>query len=261
MEEEKLKYFSSCFDSEEIKDGEKFANDAVDFRNWFVNFKFNEIQPRFDLLFSICMKVALHYKPQCQQCGCDCLFVLLKEAAPAQLAIEREKLQKCFDKLIQIGHDEVMASCLPAATEKLDIIFKNTCDQTFNDFVLHYLETWQREATTAPTAYVFAQHYQKIMKHAGMGAARFIEPSFEVIKRRLKNISSKQHIKHYILCIRIICEQCWPVISSVKEQVEEIVNLALEQSQSADIVKEQTDAITKLLENIPEEPKDWTINK
>ena len=259
MEEEKLKYFSSCFKSEEIKDAEKFANDAVDFRNWFVQFKFNEIQPRFDLLFQICMKVAMHYKPQCQQCGCDCLYILMKEAAPAQLAIKRKELQKCYDKLIQIGHDEVMPSVLPAATEKINIVYKNTADQAFHDFVLHYLETWIRESTTMQSAYIFAQNYQKVLKHAGMTGARYIEPSLEIIKKRMEKTKSKQHIKQYMECVKIMVEQCWPVISCVKQEIENLIKIALENSDNADLVQEKVEEIKKLLENIPEEPKDWTL--
>ena len=257
--EEKLKRFSNCFESEEIKDADKFEDDAVDFRNWFVDLKFNEIQPNFDVLFEICMKIAMHYRPKVQQCGSDCLYIMMKEAAPAQIAMKREDLQKTYDKLIQIGHNEVLPSVIPAVAEKIEIVFKNTSEKCFNDFMLHFLETWSREATTAETSYVFGQYYRKILQHMGMTSARYMEPSLKVIGKRIQQSKSKAHIKQYMSCIRVLVEQCRPVIASVKDEVMELVKTSLENTENAETVKEETQKIEELLATAQPEPRDWSI--
>ncbi|EAY19065.1 hypothetical protein TVAG_247440 [Trichomonas vaginalis G3] len=254
--EAKLAEFEGCFDSEEIKDADKFEDKAVDFRNWFVECKYNEIQKNFDKLYTTIMKIAMHYRPKIQMCGCDCIYVLEKEAAPAQIAYKSKELQKSFDKLVQIGHGEVMPALLPAVTEKIDIVYKNTDEPAFHDFMMHFLETWTRE-DTAP--YHFTIEFPKIIKHAGMAMSRYIITALEILTKRAKNAKTAAQFEQYTACVVALCEECSPIIITVKEMIEQFIEVSKELGSKSEKFPKQCEEIQKILSQAPSLPTNWTM--
>lgn len=254
--ESKLAEFDGCFDSEEIGDADKFEDKAVDFRNWFVDCKYTEVQKNFDQLYTIIMKITMHYRPKVQMCGCDCIYVLEKEAAPAQIAMKSIDLQKCFDKLVHIGHGEVMPSLLPAVTEKIEIVFKNTQDPIFHDFMMHFLETWTRE-DTAPLH--FTLEFPKIIKHAGMAMSRYIITAMEIIPKRAKYAKTPKQVDQFTTCVRSLCGQCWPVLYPVKPMIKSYIETVKPLANNNESFEKQCKEIEEYLDKAPSMPGNWTM--
>lgn len=230
MDLEKIKSYSTKFDSTEIQDADTFEKDAIDFRNQFVELKYDTIQSNFDLLFKISFSIASHYRPIVQTNGCDCLYVICDQAAPAQIKRVAPQLRKCFDQLIQVGNSEVMPALLPAIERSIEFIFESPSSNDFHQFFLHYLETWSREATTPVASFSFSKNFSKILKFVGLATSRYLKPAFAIIQRRLFMTKSKSHTIELARDVLAICQQTWPVVKSFEsdlsflERAKEICN-------------------------------------
>jgi len=254
MDKDKLSFFSSCFESSEIKDADIFENNAVDFRNWFVSFDFREIQKEFDILFPITKKIATHYRPKVQSSGCDCLFIIVKESAPAQISRIRLDLHAIFDKLIQVGHSDVVPSLMPCITERIEIIYKNPSDSTFHDMVSHLMETWTRDSTSAAASFVISTEFQKIIRYMGLSSSRYIELIIDIVYSRAKNTKSRNHLLQFTFCISELVKQSWPVIRSVKAKIEQFIEKTLETVENHESINLECIEIRKLIDCSPVPP-------
>lgn len=255
MDLDTIDSFSTKFDSQEIKDADEFEKNAIQFRNLFVELKFDTIQPNFDKFFKISLAIASHYRPIVQTNGCDCLFVLCDQAAPAQIKRVSTQLRKCFDQLIQVGHAEVLPALLPAIERSISIVFEeNLSSQAFHDFFMHYLETWSRESTTAVASFTFSKNFSHLMPFLGLTASRYVKPSFAVISKRLSLTKSKSHILEFLKDILSLCEQIWPVVKSCDTEIRSIIEIARSIIQDDKDINELCEKIEKILADAPDTP-------
>lgn len=255
MDLETINSFSTKFDSQEIKDADKFEKNAIQFRNLFVELKYDTIQPNFDKFFKISLAIASHYRPIIQTNGCDCLYVLCDQAAPAQIKRVSPQLQKCFDQLIQVGHAEVLPALLPAIERSVSIVYdENPSSQTFHDFFMHYLETWSRESTTPVASFTFSKNFSRLMPFLGLTATRYIKPSLAVISKRLSLTKSKSHVMEFLKDILALSEQIWPVIKTCDNEIRSIIEMAKGIVEDDKDIKEICPKIEQILDDAPDTP-------
>ena len=254
MDEEKLQFYLNSLQSEEIKDADSIENNAIDFRNQFVEFQYQEIQIKFDIYFEIIQKISLHYRPKVQSSGCDCLYIILKEAAPSQILRNKEQFQKIFDKLIQVGHSDVMPSLLPALTEKLDLIYKNPENLQFSELFYHLLETWNRDSITNAANYIFIIELPKIINFLGFCLSKYIKLIIQIIVNKIKYLKSKNHLLQYSILIKEICLNCWIIIKDLENEINIIINLLEENSENFEQILIEINKIKEILNNSPKLP-------
>ena len=253
-DEEILAEFDGKFESQEIKDADDFEANAKQFEPWFVKLRYDFIQPNFDKCWKIVESIATHYRPAIQQLGSNCLYTLVKEAAPAQIKKVAAKLRKDLDKLVQVGHSEAMPDLVPVITKAVPLIYDDASSNEFHEFFMHYLETWGRDKTSEMAGYVFASQFGQMMPFLGMCAARYIRPSLAVIEKRMRFMKSRNHIRQYLAGVRALCEQTWPVIGANASDVEKIVKMAQENGEGDEVIKALEDAITEILGKCPSQP-------
>lgn len=242
-DEEILASFAGKFDSAEINDADEFEKNAKKFEPWFKNLKYQFIQPNFDELWKMVIAIAMHYRPQNQAIGCNALYILIKEAAPAQIRRVGAKLRKSLDKLVQIGHPEVLPDLVRVITKAVPLIYEDASGDEFNQFFTHYLESWGRDKTSDMAAFVFATEFNRLMPFIGICAARYLCTSLAIIEKRIKFLTSRNHIRQFIAALESLCSQTWPVVTSNAADVERITAAALEKCDGDDL-------LTKLAANI-----------
>ena len=254
-DEEILAEFDGKFVSQEIKDADDFEANAKQFEAWFVKLHYDFIQPHFDKLWMLVRSIATHYRPPVQQLGSNCLYTLVKESAPAQIKKIAPQLREDLNKLVQVGHTEVMPDLVPVITKAVPFIYEDASSSEFHEFFMHYLETWGRDKTSEMAGYVFASQFGQIMPFLGMCAARYIRSSLSVIERRLKFLKSRNHIRQYLAAVQALCEQTWCVIGANETEVNAVVNMALENGQGDELIQALADRIREILQKCPSQPR------
>ncbi|OHT05231.1 hypothetical protein TRFO_27100 [Tritrichomonas foetus] len=252
MNPEKLNFYSKQFHSQEIKDADEFEKNAITFRNEFVELKYDVIQPKFDTYFQISLAIASHYRPVVQTNGCDCLFVICDQAAPAQIKRVAPQLQKCYDQLIQVGNSEVIPSLMPALEKSIEYVYDNPSSQIFHDFFMHYLETWSREATTVAASFSYARNFIKIAPFLGMSASRYVRPILAVIAKRLSLTQSKTHALAFLRVVTALSEQIWPVIKTHEDDIKKIIENARLINTDNNDIDQEIQKLEEILKNSPE---------
>lgn len=220
--ERKISEFSTRFDSEEIKDADSIEASSFEYRNWFVALDYRCVQPHFDDFFRIALKIAGHYRPPVQANGCDCLYVVAAQGAPAQVKRVAPEIRACADKLVQVGHSEVMPSLMPLVAHCAPLIFGDASGADFHAFFLHFLETWSRESTTAAASYAIAQAAVPLLRFAGLCTARYIGAITAIARRRLALSSSISHARRFAEVALCVCREAYPVIAARAEEVRAV---------------------------------------
>jgi hypothetical protein len=221
-----LSSFDSKFQSQEIKDSDDFEKSAREFQTWFEPFKYDVIQPHFDPIFKVVHAIASHYRPIIQSIGSHCMFILIREAAPIQIHRVRSQIGQCLDKLVQIGHTEVLSELLPTLTKATPFVYDNPSQSEFHEFFMHYLETWGRDSTSKVAAFEYATEFAKMCPFLGMAASRYLRPALGVITKRMQYMESVTHISVFVNAVLALCQQCWPVISANAEEITRLVEIA-----------------------------------
>ena len=219
----KIDEFSTKFDSEEIKDADSVESSSFQFRNWFVTLDYKIIQPHFDDFFNISLKIASHYRPPVQANGCDCLYIIATQGAPAQIKRVGSEIKKCTDKLVQVGHNEVMPSLMPLLSKCVPMTYENPSSDEFHEFFLHFLETWSRESITPVSSYSFSKTAIDLMEFIGLSISRYIKPILSIIMKRLAFNKSLAHTRRYAKVILEMSKQSFPVISTNIEEIRKII--------------------------------------
>lgn len=254
MDKEKLNNYLAVFKSDDTNSADQFEKEAFAFRNEFVKLKYDVVQPDFDKYFKASFAIANHYRPAVQTVGCDCLSIIATEAAPAQIIQVGKDLVQSFDKLIQVAHNEVMPALLPILPLVVQYIFESPSSQEFHEFFMHYLETWQRDATDGTACYAFVSTFVELMPYLGLCAARYLRPAVAIINKRIRNTKSRAHILQNIAAINALCTQAWIVASTHSTEILSIVEYALENGQGNELIENQCESIKKILANPSEQP-------
>ncbi|KAK8893612.1 hypothetical protein M9Y10_022037 [Tritrichomonas musculus] len=256
MDIDTINSFSTKFESQEIKDADEFEKNAIQFRNLFVQLKYDTIQPNFDKFFKISIAIASHYRPIVQTNGCDCLYVLCDQAAPAQIKRISPQLRQSFDQLIQVGHAEVLPALLPVIERSVSIVYdENPSSKVFHDFFMHYLETWSRESTTAVASFTFSKNFSHLMPFLGLTASRYVKPTFAVISKRMSLTKSKSHVLEFLKDILALCEQIWPVVKTCDSEIKSIIEMSREIIKDDKDVNEICSKIEQILSDAPNTPQ------
>ena len=254
MDKEKLDLYKAKFSSQEIGDADEFEKYAIQYRNEFVELKYDQIQPNFDKYFKLSLAVASHYRPFVQMNGCDCLFVVCDQAAPAQIKRVAPELKKCYNQLIQVGNSEVIPALLPCIERSISLVYDDPSSPDFHEFFMHYLETWSRESTTAVASFSFSKNFNKLMPFLGLSASRYLRPAISVISKRISITNSKSHAVEFVRAIRSLCEQVWPVVRVHEEEIRKIIAKAKDIGNEDNIIKDEGEKIEKILQESPQPP-------
>jgi hypothetical protein len=242
-----LESYKDAFNSTEIKDADTFEKSALSFTSWFTKLTYSFIQPHFDACFSHVHSIASHYRPPVQKAGANCIYVLIKEAAPAQIRRVSSQLRETLDKQVQIGHSEVLIDVLPVIAKATPILYENASLPAFHSFFMNYLETWNREATSTPASFEYAKWSGEIIPFMGMCAARYVRPIVSIVTKRLQYCKSKMHILQYLSAIEALARAAWPVIAANGREINAILAKAKENGAEFDGVEERCRGIRELL--------------
>jgi hypothetical protein len=246
-----LASFHDKFNSHEISDADEVEKSAKSFTPWFETLKYTFIQPNFDESFRLAHSVASHFRPPVQKAGALCLYVLIKEAAPAQIRRVAPTLRDTLDRLVQVGHSDVLVDLLPVITKAAPLIYSGPSCQEFHDFFMHYLETWSRDATTAVASFVFAKEFAQMTPFLGMCAARYIRPTLAVVARRLEHCKSRAHIVQNVASVLAMCRQAWPVVGPHAQEIRAIVDKAKENGEGNETVEKECSGLVEVLQRAP----------
>jgi hypothetical protein len=246
-----LSSFHDKFNSHEISDADEVEKSAKSFTPWFETLTYRFIQPNFDECFRLAHLVASHFRPPVQKAGALCLYVLVKESAPAQIRRVAPTLRDTLDRLVQVGHADVLVDLLPVITKAAPLIYPDASCQEFHDFFMHYLETWSRDATTLAASFVFAKEFAQMMPFLGMCAARYIRPTLAVVARRLEHCKSRAHLVQNVAAILAMCRQAWPVIAPNAREIRAIIDKARANGEGNDDVEKECSDLADVLQRAP----------
>jgi hypothetical protein len=249
-----LASYKDAFVSHEISDADPFEKSTKSFTPWFTKLTYPFIQPNFDACFAIVHSITSHYRPPVQKCGALCLFTLVTEAAPAQIRRVSASIRETLDKLVQIGHCEVLIEVLPVVAKATPILYDNASIPEFHTFFMNYLETWNRDATDATASFEYAKWFREMTPFLGMCAARYIRPTIAIVTKRLQYCNSRAHILQYLATIDALCHAAWPVIGANSPEVGAILKKARENGAEFPAVNEQCRGVEELLAGAPRPP-------
>jgi hypothetical protein len=182
--EDTLASSKDAFRSHEIKDADAFEKSAIAFTSWFTKLNYIFIQPNFEACFQAVHSITSHYRPPVQRAGADCLYVLVKESAPAQIRRVSPQIRETLDKLVQIGHSEVLIELLPVIVKATPLLYENASIPTFHTFFMNCLETWSRDGTDTPASFEDAKWFREMVQFLGMCAARYARPALAIVAKR-----------------------------------------------------------------------------
>jgi hypothetical protein len=225
-DEEILASYTDTFTSHNMSDADPFENSATVFTLWFTKLTYPFIQPHFDACFAVVHSIASHYRPSVQKCGAACLYKLVSDAAPAQIRTISVPLLECLNKLVQIGHAEVLVEVVPVITRASPLIFAHGAVTEFHVLFANCLETWNREATDAATSFEWAKWFGEMISFLGMCAGRYMRAGLSIIDKRLRSCKQRLHILQYVGAVEAMCEAALPVIRANAAEILGILQKA-----------------------------------
>ena len=255
MFKDKLEEYKTSFKSDEINDADSFEKKAVEFRNWFVQAaNKTDVIKNFDKCAEYSFSIARHYRPKNQECGCDCLLILFREAAPIQIKTIGNLLREVIDKLIVISHNEVTASLMPLIHETLPVLYSSPCTPEFHDLFTHLLEFWARDGTKPESRYLISSELIYLIQFAGLASSRYILAIFSTISSKLRYETKISHILKGLDIIFALAQQT-SIVSKINiKQYQEIINLTKTSSKNDPKVITKCESIMEIIQAAPDPP-------
>ncbi|KAH0793842.1 hypothetical protein GPJ56_002264 [Histomonas meleagridis] len=153
-----------------------------------------------------------------------------------------------------------MPSLLPVISKAVPLIYENASTNEFHEFFTHFLETWSRESTTAVASYSFSVEISQILPFLGLCASRYIKIFLGIMTKRLMFSKSISHTAKFLIALRTLCEQTYPVIRANSKEINTLIEKAKEIAKENDSgdkkrIYDECDRIEDILRNSPELPE------